>query len=395
MQDSLALQVLLGDVEDLRISLLEWFEINGRHWIPWKLKEDGKMPHSGEILSVYGIWIAEVMLQQTQLKVVLPYWAKWMTTFPSLEVLAKADEQEVLLHWQGLGYYSRAKRLHSAAKILFDVSKVNKNLLDEELFWPRHLDQWIQLPGIGRSTAGSIISSAFDLPVPLLDGNIKRIFSRLIASSIPPNKDELRLWSLSWELLDTKSPRKFNQALMDLGATVCTPHQPNCVICPIKACCMAFSFYHPRDFPVKIVKRSIPSYVIGIGIVINNVGEVLIAQRLQDQSMGGMWEFPGGKQEKGESIEETIARELKEELAIDIKVGQKLIELDHAFSHKKFHFIVHICKLISGDPQPLASQQFKWVMPHELQNYPFPVANTCMISELHKYVTSFKMGTKK
>ena len=389
------MRVVLGDAEDLRVSLLEWFECNGRHWIPWKLKANGKLPNSGETLPVYGIWIAEVMLQQTQLRVVLPYWEKWMQTFPSIAILANANEQEVLLHWQGLGYYSRAKRLHIASKVLVALCEGNSDNSGKQFSWPRQVEEWMKLPGIGRSTAGSILSSAFDLPTPLLDGNLKRIFSRLIASPHPPSKDEFRLWSFSCELLDVKSPRKFNQALMDLGATVCTPNNPKCLICPIKSYCLSFAFYDPRDFPTKIVKNSIPSYVIGIGIVINTAGKILIAQRLPDKTMGGMWEFPGGKQEQDEAIEHTIARELREELAIDVQVGKKLIELDHAFSHKKFHFIVHLCQLISGQPQPLASQQLRWVLPNELEKYPFPVANTRMITALHEYLYSSKIATNQ
>ncbi len=373
-----------GSLEDFRTSLLQWFELNGRHWIPWKLKADGTIPNNGESLSVYGIWIAEVMLQQTQLKIVLPYWERWMKIFPSINDLAMADEQDVLLCWQGLGYYSRAKRIHEAAKKLLDC--IESNSSSQQCTWPQQLETWMQLPGIGRSTAGSILSSAFDLPTPLLDGNLKRIFSRLIASNIPTHKNELRLWNFSDQLLDIRFPRKFNQALMDLGATVCMPNNPNCSICPVNSHCLAYSFYDPKDFPIKKLNKSIPFYVIGIGIVFNNSGEVLIDQRLEDSTMGGMWEFPGGKQENNESIELTISREIKEELAIDVEVGKRLIEIDHAFSHKKFHFIVHLCKLISGNPQPLASQQFRWVMPNELNNYPFPAANTRMIAALNEYL---------
>ena len=377
-------ELFIGDVEDLRKSLLEWFDLNGRHWIPWKLKGDGRIPRNGEALPVYGIWIAEVMLQQTQLKIVLPYWKSWMLTFPSIIELAESDIEEVLLKWQGLGYYSRARRLHDASRILLQFNSVKNP--KEESFWPRQLEGWIQLPGVGRSSAGSILSSAFDLPFSLLDGNLKRIFSRLIASNTYLHRDEKRLWDLSNQLLDPLSPRKFNQALMDLGATVCLPKNPNCLSCPLSQHCVAYSFYDPRDFPLKNVKKSVPHYIVGIGIVLNSSGQVLIAQRLESQSMGGLWEFPGGKQEKGESIEFTIIRELKEELSIDIEVGEKLLEIDHAFSHKTFHFIVHICKLIAGDPKPLESQQLQWVYPIQLENYPFPAANAKMISALHKFL---------
>ena len=372
-------------MENLQKSLLSWFNCNGRHWIPWKLKPNGDIPHSGENLSVYGIWIAEVMLQQTKLKVALPYWKRWMKSFPSLIALANATEQEVLLHWQGLGYYSRARRLYSSAKILVKVIEPKYSL--DTSCWSHNVDNWMKLPGIGRSTAGSIISSAFNLPTALLDGNLKRIFSRLLASKIPPINDESRLWKFSEYLLDKKSPRIFNQALMDLGANICTPNNPNCVICPINEHCIAYSFCDPNNFPVKVLKKPIPELVIGIGVVINSSDEILIAQRLQNQSMGGMWEFPGGKQEKNELIERTIAREIKEEIGIDVHIGDKLIAFDHAYTHKKFHFIVHICKIISGEPRPIQSQQLKWVELVDLIQYPFPAANSRIIAKLNEYVT--------
>tara|TARA_Y100001968_G_scaffold93839_1_gene84312 strand:- start:114 stop:1316 length:1203 start_codon:yes stop_codon:yes gene_type:complete len=386
--DSLFIDEFCGDVKDLQVSLVNWFDSNGRHWIPWKLKQNGQMPNRGETLSVYGIWIAEVMLQQTQLNVVLPYWKKWMQIFPSWMSLANANEQEVLLHWQGLGYYARARRLYESARIMRNVIEPI-NTLDTST-WSQNIENWMELPGIGRSTAGSIISSAFDLPTPLLDGNVKRIFARLLASKRPPIKDELRLWKLSEYLLDKNCPRKFNQALMDLGANICTPNNPNCVICPIQKHCIAYALYDPEDFPVKVLKKPVPKLIVGIGVVMNSSGEVLIAQRLDNQSMGGMWEFPGGKKEKDELIETTIKREINEEIGIAVDVEEKLVSFDHAYTHKKFHFVVHICQFVSGEPTPIQSQQLKWVMPKQLIDYPFPAANSYIISKLNDYLLLHK-----
>ena len=161
----------------LRSALLSWWQAHGRHDIPWKRSAQDVLPKRGEELNPYPIWVAEVMLQQTQLQVVLPYWQRWMERFPTLQSLAAAHEQEVLLLWQGLGYYSRARRLHQGAQQLVER---------EDSVWPRDLEGWLALPGIGPSTAGSILSSAFDLPFPILDGNVKRVLSRLIASPQPP-----------------------------------------------------------------------------------------------------------------------------------------------------------------------------------------------------------------
>ena len=375
---------IITNINDLQNDLLIWFSNQGRIGIPWKLKEDGSRPITGEMLSPYGIWIAEVMLQQTQLKVVLRYWKKWMITFPDLLALAEAEEQEVLLLWQGLGYYSRAKRLHKSSKLL--VNLIGKNNILDFSFWPVELDQWMALPGIGKSTAGSIISSAFDLSFPILDGNVRRILSRLIASNKSSLQDTKRLWSLSEQLVPNHNPRDFNQALMDLGAIVCTANKPKCNVCPIQNYCLAFLKYDPIDFPKKNLKKEIPFQEIGLALVFNKDGEILIDQRLDSASMGGMWEFPGGKKESNEPIEKAITREIKEEIGIDIKLVEKLLSFEHTYSHKKLFFTVYICDLFSGKPRALACQKILWVKPNRLFEFPFPAANTKIIFALFKHL---------
>ena len=376
--------------QDIQNSLLEWFRDNGRNWIPWKLNKDGSIPQSGEIISPYEIWIAEVMLQQTQLKVVIPYWERWMNRFPSLSDLVEADLQNVLFLWQGLGYYSRANRIHASSKILMKL--VGLNRYNEPHSWPFELNQWMSLPGIGRSTAGSIISSAFDLPAPILDGNVKRIFSRLLATERTPSKEKKRFWEFSSLLIANLSPRDINQALMDLGALICTPKKPRCSSCPLQNFCVAYAKYDPLDFPKKEMTRINPLQEVGIGIVFNENGELLIDQRLESSNMGGMWEFPGGKKTFDESIEETIEREIREEVGIVVKTGAKLLSFEHSYSHKKIHFTVHLCEWKSGEPKPLASQKLLWVAPEKLVDFPFPAANSKIISELYKHLD---IGNKK
>jgi A/G-specific adenine glycosylase len=353
--------------------LLSWWKHHGRKQPaqkPWMFKADGTWPMPEDSLSPYGIWIAEVMLQQTQLSVVLPYWQRWMAGFPTADALATASLEQVRLQWQGLGYYSRARRLHEAAQLLLEQS------------WPGDLDGWMALPGIGRTTAGGILSSAFNAPAPILDGNVKRVLARLHAHGRPPARDQSRFWRWSEELLDPLRPRDFNQALMDLGATVCTPRRPGCDQCPWRESCAAYASGDPSGWPVVEERKPIPFQVIGIGVVINAAGEVLIDQRLEEGLLGGMWEFPGGKQEPGESIEACVARELMEELGIEVSVEDALTTVDHAYSHKKLQFVVHLCRWISGEPQPLASQQVRWVRLEQLKDYPFPAANARIIEAL-------------
>ena len=356
--------------------LLAWWAERGRLGIPWKMLPEGASPAPEQDLDPYGIWIAEVMLQQTQLAVALPYWERWMATFPTLDALAAASLEEVRLQWQGLGYYSRARRLHEAAQLLLGRP------------WPRTLAEWMALPGIGRTTAGSILSSSFNLRLPILDGNVKRLLARLTAHPRPPARDDALFWSWSEALLDPLRPRDLNQALMDLGATVCTPRSPSCERCPWRLHCAAYASGDPCRWPVTNAPKPLPFQVIGVGVVLNAAGEVLIDQRLEEGLLGGMWEFPGGKQEVGETIETCIARELKEELGIAVTVGEELITVDHAYSHKKLRFVVHLCDWQSGEPQPLASQQVRWVQPEDLGSYAFPAANARIIEALLGRLTS-------
>ncbi|AFY29344.1 8-oxo-dGTP diphosphatase MutT [Cyanobium gracile] len=373
-------------VAELRRHLLDWWERDGRHHIPWKLHRDGSRPGPGEPLAAYGIWVAEVMLQQTQLAVVLPYWHRWMAAFPALAALAAASEHDVLMLWQGLGYYARARRLHAGARHL--VAGAQLSSAGDGDPWPRTLEGWMALPGIGRSTAGSILSSAFDRPFAILDGNAQRVLARLVAHPVPPKRELAGFWRLSETLLDPQRPRAFNQALMDLGAGVCTPRQPACGTCPWQPHCAAYAAGDPGRFPVKDTPPPVPFQVIGVGVVRNEQGQVLIDQRLPEGLLGGLWEFPGGKQEPGEAIEATIRRELREELAIEVTVGEELITLEHAYSHKRLRFVVHLCRWRSGEPQPLASQQVRWVAPEQLSSYPFPAANARIIAALQARIAA-------
>lgn len=370
----------------LRFNLLAWWEANGRHALPWKLRPDGSIPGPGEPLDPFGVWVAEVMLQQTQLAVVLPYWHRWMAAFPDLRTLAAASEHDVLMLWQGLGYYARARRLHAGAQQLVAAEHLPPAAGSDP--WPRTLEGWMALPGIGRSTAGSILSSAFDLAHPILDGNVQRVLARLIAHPGPPKRQLAHFWRLSETVLDPQRPRAFNQALMDLGAGVCTPRQPSCGICPWQPQCAAYAAGDPGRFPVKDTPPPVPFQVIGVGVVRDDSGRVLIDQRLQEGLLGGLWEFPGGKQEPGEPIEATIRRELREELAIEVTVGEELITVEHAYSHKRLRFVVHLCQWLTGEPQPLASQQVRWVAPEQLSTYPFPAANARIIAALQARIAA-------
>lgn len=348
-------------IEELRRSLLTWYRENGRN-LPWRNYRDP-----------YPIWVAEIMLQQTQVKTVIPYYERWLAQFPTVEKLAAADLQQVLKAWQGLGYYARARNLHRASEAI---------VRHHGGVFPNQLEDVLALPGIGRTTAGGILSAAFNQPVSILDGNVKRILARLIALQVPPAKATKQLWLLSDTLLDPEQPRDFNQALMDLGATLCTPQNPACNRCPWIDRCQAYNLGIQSDLPMREPNSPLPHKLIGVAVIWNDQGNILIDRRPQKGLLGGLWEFPGGKIEPGETVEDCIKREILEELGIEIEVGDHLITIDHAYTHFRVTLTVHHCRHKGGEPQPIECDEVRWVTLDEIDQYPFPKANVDIIKAL-------------
>lgn len=351
-------------VQTLRVKLLAWYGAMGRS-LPWR-----------NIDNPYAIWVSEMMLQQTQVKTVRPYYERWLVQFPTVEALAAADLQTVLKAWEGLGYYARARHLHRAAQRL---------VADHGGRIPTAFDQIIALPGIGRTTAGGILSSAYNLPYPILDGNVKRVLARLVALPVPPARAMNALWNLSERLLDPDNPRDFNQAMMDLGATLCTRRQPDCPRCPWRSHCRAYNLNVQTEIPMTERKAPIPHKHIGVAVIWNDQGQVLIDRRKPEGLLGGLWEFPGGKIETGETVEACIQREIQEELGIDIAVGDPLCTVTHTYSHFKVTLNVHHCTHLKGDPQPIECDEVRWVSLGQIEEYPFPKANIQIIAALQAH----------
>ncbi|MEM7769494.1 MAG: A/G-specific adenine glycosylase [Cyanobacteria bacterium P01_A01_bin.37] len=350
----------------LRRSLLSWYQRHGRD-LPWR-----------NTRNPYNIWVSEVMLQQTQVTTVIPYYQRWLQTFPSVNDLANADQQQVLKLWQGLGYYARARNLHRAARVVIE---------QHDGVFPQTLDVAMTLPGIGQTTAGGILSAAFNLPTAILDGNVKRVLARLICVTKPPNRVQKHLWNVSKTLLDPVHSRDFNQAIMDLGATVCTPKEPLCHACPWNQECCAHHLNLQSTLPMTETRAPLPHKHIGVGVIWNESGQILIDRRRQEGLLGGMWEFPGGKIEPNETVENCIKREIQEELGIDILVGDRLITIDHTYSHFRVTLNVHHCHYQSGEPQPIECDEVRWVTLEELSQYPFPKANAQIIDALQTSIT--------
>jgi len=348
-------------IKSIQASLAKWYHREKRD-LPWRDTQDP-----------YHILVSEFMLQQTQVKTVIPYFERWMQSFPTLQKLAHSREETVLKHWEGLGYYSRARNLHRAAKIIVKVYKGKV---------PDTYDTLIQLPGIGRYTAGAILSIAFDQPVPVLDGNVKRVLSRLFVmpGNGVPAAHENRLWEVSAALVPGKRPGDFNQAMMELGATVCLPKKPLCLVCPLQKRCEAQQRGEVDKFPSPKVQTQTKKIEVSAAVITRG-GKVYIQQRLHGGLMGGLWEFPGGKLHDGETPEAALIRELQEELGIDTK-GSCLAPIGFAsHTYDDFHLLMplYVCRVWKGTIAAREGQELAWVRPLRLTDYPMPPADIPLI----------------
>ena len=341
-------------MDRLSSKLLAWYNINKRT-LPWR-------GHAQR--SAYAVWVSEIMLQQTRVETVIPYFEKWMRLFPDVQTLAKASEHDVLNAWEGLGYYSRARNLHKAAKIV-----------DEQYHGeiPRDLSELRKLPGIGRYTLGAIASIAFGMDVSALDGNIKRVYARIFDIDQPVDSPagEKILWGLADEHLPKGHAGDYNQALMDLGAMICVPKNPRCLICPVMKLCKARQNGTQDQRPVMKPKKEVPHYIHAAGVIIERK-KVLLAQRPSQGLLGGMWEFPNGRVEGDPA--KGLSKALKMEYRLRLKVKPRdktqkkepLGIVQHGYTHFKVTVHVFPSELIS---MPKGTN-LKWVPLKDLDDYP-------------------------
>ena len=337
--------------DQLTQQLLKWYAMEGRS-LPWR---DNPAP--------YAVWVSEIMAQQTRLETVIPYFKRWMAQFSDIASLATASQQEVLNAWEGLGYYRRARNLHKAAGVV--VADFDGKL-------PQDNATLLSLPGIGRYTAGAILSIAFGQDEAAVDGNVKRVYARLFAVETAVNTPvgEKAIWALAEEHLPKGQAGDFNQALMDLGAMICLPRNPDCSACPLADLCQAHLSGRLEDFPVKQPKKKVPHYIVTAAVIAGEDGTVLITQRPQDAMLGGMWEFPGGKQEPGENLEECLKREILEELACRIEVHQPVGIFKHAYTHFKVTLHAFHAELTSEPVELLYHQDARWIAVEDLDEVP-------------------------
>ena len=318
------------------------------------------------------------MLQQTQVKTVEPYYQAFIRRFSEIRLLANANLQDVLKVWEGLGYYARARNLHKAAKIIIEN---HKGIL------PHDAKSLRGLPGIGEYISSAILSIAYEKPHAVVDGNVKRVLARLEKIDIPVNQSSsIRTFRESaTRLLAENDPGRHNQAMMELGAMVCKPRNPECSVCPVSVFCQAFRSKAVDQFPTRTQTPKIPQYKIATGIIFKGKN-VLITQRKLEGLLGGLWEFPGGKVKKGETAESACVREIKEETNLEVGMIEHLTRIRHAYSHFKIVMDVFCCKYQSGRIRLNGPIDFQWIRPDEIDNYPFPGANHKFIPLLRKYI---------
>lgn len=336
--------------ENFSQALLAWYRQNARQ-LPWR-----------EFHSPYTTWISEIMLQQTRVETVIPYYLRWLDQFPDVAALAASDEQTVLNAWEGLGYYSRARSILKTARLLHEQ-------YHDQL--PADRQELEKLPGLGRYTAAAIASIAFGLDEVVLDGNVKRVLSRVwnldIAVDTPAG--EKLLWQKAEELLPHGEAGDYNQAVMDLGATLCTPRSPNCLLCPVQQICKARQLGLQAERPVMSEKKAIPHIQV-VAAVLQRGDQVLIQRRPSQGLLGGLWEFPGGKIEAGETPPQALQREIREELELEIEVGEMLGTYHHAYTHFKVTLQAFHAEILSGQAQAHAASEIAWAKIDHLTDYP-------------------------
>jgi A/G-specific adenine glycosylase len=325
----------------LRRKLLAWYRAHRRD-LPWRRTRDP-----------YAIWISEAMLQQTRVETVVPYWERFLARFPDVEALATADVDDVTAQWAGLGYYSRARNLHRAAQLVMERHAGRL---------PDDVEALRALPGVGRYTAGALASIAFDQPAPIVDGNVARVLTRLLGidADVRSRAVQDRLWSEAEALAHGEDPGALNQALMELGATLCTPRAPRCGDCPWAPHCAAHAQGRAEALPVRS-RPAPPRRIEAAAVFLERHDRVLAVQRPQRGLLGGLWELPGGELRDGESPARGLARALREGVGLGISLPEPLGEIEHAFTHRLLHLHVYRARAGAGRVRRAGWDAHRWV----------------------------------
>ncbi len=347
----------------LQKRILTWYVQNKRD-LPWRKVRDP-----------YPIWISEIMLQQTQVDTVIPYYHRFLEKFPTVGALARAPLQDVLKAWENLGYYSRARNLHAAAKEIADRMEGRM---------PRDRKVLLGLPGIGPYTAAAVLSFAFGEPIATVDGNVKRVLARVFAVEEPvdPGPTRRRLHDLASELVPKRNSSGFNQGLMDLGATVCTPRQPLCPNCPLQDLCLAFHRGLQEALPVSKKRGPLSHRDMTAAVIRDVTHRLLIVQRPPTGLLGGLWKFPGGEKIPRESVKRALKRTIKEELGMTVRPDKALVDVKHVYTHFRMTLHAWQCTLTEGRPRAKLCERWEWVEMERLSLFPFSRADRKVIEVL-------------
>jgi A/G-specific adenine glycosylase len=328
----------------LNRELLAWYRRNRRD-LPWRRSADA-----------YRVWLSEVMLQQTTVKTATPYFESFTGRYPRLTDLAEATEEDVLTLWSGLGYYHRARNLLRGARHLVDR---------HEARFPRTLEAALAVPGVGLYTASAILSIAYGVPLPVVDGNVRRVLSRLFALRGPAWRTESAFYNLADTILDRKAPGDWNQALMELGATVCSPRKPACLACPVRRRCRAHALGIEAEIPERIARRA-PIDVTVAAAVVEQDGRLLLVRRAEGRLLGRMWEVPQTSLESRGHAD--LVRELKERLGLEVQTGPLVVKARHAITYRRIRVEGYRSRL--RRPAPTDPDRFRWATPAEAKELP-------------------------
>lgn len=364
---AVALDVAAIDPPALRARLLDWFAANARD-LPWRRS-----------LDPYHVWLSEIMLQQTQMERGVAYFQRFVARFPSIAALDAASEDEVFKLWEGLGYYSRARNLRRAAR---------RVMTEHGGVFPRDIAAIRALPGVGPYTAGAIASVAFDAAVPAVDANVVRVFARLFDIDAPVASPAVRrgIDAAAERLLDRDHPRAFNQALMELGALVCRPRRPDCPACPLASLCLARAHGAQDARPVLKPAPEIIRVDMACGVLACH-GRIFIQKRRKNDVWPGLWEFPGGVMEPGETPQGTLVREYMEETALAVAVGPAIGVLRTSYTRYRITLRGFFCAAAPGvdpttDHRLNEADEARFVAPGELADYAFPSGHARLVTKL-------------
>ena len=344
-------------------SLLAWYRKHRRN-LPWREHPDP-----------YRVWVSEIMLQQTRVDTVIPYYHRFLKRFPTVTALAEASPDEVLKAWENLGYYARARHLHKGAQVIVD--RYSGRI-------PNTPEALTAIPGIGPYAAGAILSIAFKQPVPAVDGNVRRVLSRLFSVREPAGRTEALkiIHSLAVSLIPKKAPGSFNQALMDLGATICTPKSPACSDCPLQRICKARQEGLQEALPQSEKKPAVPHKRMAAAILQDRRGRVLVVRRPPSGLLASLWKFPGGILNSGETLKEGLTRTVYEETGIRIQVGGRITSFRHAYTHFRITLFAFRCTRKSGGPRVSASREWIWANRDDLKRLAFSRAERAVMDAM-------------